>query len=126
MRALVVKEPWISYILGLERIPGLRKGIKKTWELRSRNTRIREKIGLIRKGSGLIIGTAVLIDSLPMKEKDLIPHRAKHGEPPKNFRSDSENIEWVWVLKGAQPLETPIPYKHPRGAVTWVTIPETP
>jgi len=42
MKGLIIKEPWISLILSR----------KKTWELRSRDTRVRGRIALIRKDRG--------------------------------------------------------------------------
>jgi hypothetical protein len=54
MKGLIIKEPWISLILSR----------KKTWELRSRDTRVRGRIALIRKGSGTVIGVAELVRHL--------------------------------------------------------------
>ncbi len=51
MRGLIIDEPWVSYILDG----------RKTCELRGSNCRIRERIGLIRKGSGLVVGTADVV-----------------------------------------------------------------
>jgi hypothetical protein len=52
-RALVIAAPYIDYILSGA----------KTWEMRTRPTRVRETIGLIRKGSGQIVGVAEIVDS---------------------------------------------------------------
>ena len=52
MKALVIDEPWITAIL---------KG-EKTWEMRKRNCKIRGEIALIRKGSGLVVGTAHVVE----------------------------------------------------------------
>lgn len=49
MDALVIAEPWIGLILDGS----------KTWEMRSRATRKRGRIALIRKGSGQVVGVAV-------------------------------------------------------------------
>src|SRR5882724_4451059 len=56
MKALVIDEPWITAIL---------KG-DKTWEMRKKNCKIRGEIALIRKGSGLVVGTAHVVDSRPL------------------------------------------------------------
>jgi hypothetical protein len=55
MRGLVIDEPWISLIISGE----------KTWEMRSRNTLVRGRIALIRKGSKTVIGTVDLVRTLP-------------------------------------------------------------
>ena len=60
-RALVIASPHIDRILAGE----------KTWEMRSRNCRIRGPIGLIKKGSGTVVGLAEItdvIDPLPASE----------------------------------------------------------
>ena len=53
MKGLIIKAPWIDYIL---------EG-KKTWEIRGSNTNIRGRIALIKSGSGKIFGTVDLVDS---------------------------------------------------------------
>jgi len=111
-RALIVDEPWLSMI-----IYGM-----KSWEMRTTRTKIRGRIGLIRKGTGLIVGTADLVDSLyeqsagsMLMHQDL--HRIKHFRKPE-FRK----WRFPWVLKNTTYFKEPIPYKHPQGAVIWVKI----
>ena len=54
-KAIVIDEPWVSQVLRGD----------KAWEMRSKPTRHRGPVGIIRKGSGQVVGTASLIDSLP-------------------------------------------------------------
>ena len=109
-RALIIRQPWIDLILSGE----------KRWEMRSRSTNIRGRIGLIEQGTGLIVGECYL---------DYV------GEPVDNFDigyghhlhkvddfSLLEKWRFPWVLSRAVRHEHPIPYQHPRGAVTWVKI----
>lgn len=109
-KGLIIAEPWISDIF---------EG-RKTWELRNRNTRIRGPIYLIRKGSGLILGTAHLVDSIALPEKEMKFHK-EHGEPKENFKN-SEKLVYAWVLKNPKRFLKPRPYKHPNGAVVWVRL----
>jgi len=109
---LIIDEPWISLILSGE----------KTWELRSRDTRVRGRIALIRKGSKTVIGVADLIGTLPkLTRSDLISNIAKHRVPESEI---SEDFKWstAWVLERARSLHKPIPYHHPAGAVIWVNL----
>ena len=55
MKGLIIDEPWISLIVSGE----------KSWEMRSRDTYVRGRIGLIRKGSKTVIGLADLVETLP-------------------------------------------------------------
>lgn len=60
-RALIVRQPWIEKILSGE----------KTWEMRSKRTLVRGRIGLIEQGTGLIVGECDLIHSgMPLDKLD--------------------------------------------------------
>ena len=112
MKGLIIKEPWISLILSG----------KKTWELRSRDTRVRGRIALIRKGSGTVLGSAELTGTLPkLARSDLIANVAKHRVPESDIDAD---FKWstAWVLERARPLREPVQYRHPAGAVIWVNL----
>jgi len=109
-RALVIADPWIDLILSGQ----------KTWEMRSRRTNIRGKIGLIRKGSGLIVGECEIVDCLTdLSFKNLIENYEKH----RIIDTDLLDL-WpiAWVVKNAIKWSHPKPYKHPPGAVSWVKI----
>ena len=110
-RALIIDSLWLGMILS-----GL-----KTWEMRSSCTKIRGEIGLIEKGSGLIIGKANLVDSLPpLDPDDYFNHLLKH----RITKRDGLNERWrcPWVLADVVKFETPVKYSHPKGAVIWVKI----
>ncbi len=109
-RALIVRSPWIDLILSGQ----------KAWEMRSRSTNIRGRIGLIEQGTGLIVGECVLQGV---------------GESIKNFNigygyqlhkiSDLELLDrWhiPWILSDVKRYVKPVPYSHPKGAVVWVRV----
>jgi len=52
MRALLIRTPHIDKILDG----------KKTWEIRGGRTTVRETVGLIRIGSGTVIGVCDVVD----------------------------------------------------------------
>jgi hypothetical protein len=106
---LVIKEPWISKILRGE----------KTWEMRSKPTNKRERIALIRKGSGSIVGLATVTGTLgPLDERQIVATFHKHGVAPEDVGS------WchAWILENVLELVQPVRYVHKGGAVTWVTL----
>lgn len=115
-RALIVDEPWISKILSGE----------KTWEMRSRATTIRGRIGLIRKGSGLIVGAVDIVEVLDFnQQRDILDRYTKehcidYSDKDHEFL---QKYDIAWVLANAEKYTKPIPYKHPQGAVIWVKIP---
>lgn len=113
-RALVVDEPWIGLIL---------MGTK-TWEMRSTNTKIRGPIGLIRKGSGHVVGVASLLDSRPpLSAQNYAQFESFHQIPPtRQEGAISGGWSRPWVLSAARALRRPVPYRHPPGAVIWVAI----
>ena len=112
--ALIIKKEWLDLILTGS----------KTWELRSVATKKRGLIGLIESGSGLIVGTANLVDVMPKIETESvlnetwINHRFDLGD------DSFECFKWrfPWVFSEAERLLLPVPYSHPMGAVTWVNL----
>ncbi|MDX1607600.1 MAG: ASCH domain-containing protein [Candidatus Spechtbacterales bacterium] len=116
--ALIIDEPWISKILSGQ----------KNWEIRTQTTHKRGEIGLIRKGSGLIVGSVEIVNVLELPRNISVLHDTfqnhncwamdliNYGDPEKPL--------YAWVLKDANRFEDPIPYDHPRGAVIWVKVPD--
>ena len=91
-----------------------------------RGTSIRGRIGLIRKGTGLVVGEAVLAGSLPpLDVEGLLATQSRHRIDPETLAALGGRWNVPWVLEGAAPWKTPVPYVHPRGAVTWVMLRET-
>lgn len=110
MRGLIIREPWITLILDG----------KKTWEIRGSNTKIRGEIGLIRSQSGLVVGTAELVDCLELTLEEYQATTARHcientSEPP--YRRI-----FAWELTNPKRYISPTPYQHPQGAVIWVKL----
>lgn len=111
MNGLIIKEPWIDLILDG----------KKTWEIRGSSTHIRDPIALIRSKSGLVVGTANIIDCIPLHGPDevekILNNHDKHHVPLGGIPYDKP---YAWLLDDAVRWEEPLPYKHPQGAVIWV------
>jgi hypothetical protein len=115
MKGLIIDEPWITLIL---------QG-KKTWEMRKTACHHRGRIALIRKGSGRIVGTANLIDSLQSlaTAEDYARAETQHRIPAsRQERAFADGWRTPWVLASARALESFVPYKHPSGAVIWVNL----
>jgi ASCH domain-containing protein len=116
MLGLVIRDPWLSKIIRGE----------KTWELRSQNTNIRGRIGLIKGGSKKIFGTAKLVNCVLLTKKEAYRHYDKHRVPKPDlfeFMMGKRAI-YAWVLSDVKVFEEPIPYVHNSGAVIWVRIPD--
>ena len=114
-KALIVDEPWISEILSG----------RKTWEMRKRAWKHRGPIGLIRKGSGLIVGVATMTGCLPelSSHEAYAAAEAKHRIPPgRQARAFSDGWRTPWELQNARPLKSPVRYIHPNGAVISVNL----
>ncbi|MFK5950189.1 MAG: hypothetical protein QM500_15600 [Methylococcales bacterium] len=111
-RALIVHKKWLDMIYS---------GIK-IWEMRSRHTTIRERIGLIEADTGLVTGTTILVDSLgPLTTNEIQSNTDKHQIQLNDMQHPIPN-KWnhAWVLKDSKKLTAPINYCHPKGAVIWV------
>jgi hypothetical protein len=114
MKALLIKSPHIEKILAGT----------KVWEIRGSRTHLRGKIALIQSGTGLIIGTAELVDCKgPLKKSDFVKNHRKLGVTKVSASSGSSyERPHAWVLKNAKKLRKPISYKHPAGAIIWVDL----
>ncbi|MFC1970703.1 ASCH domain-containing protein [Chloroflexota bacterium] len=112
---MLIRSPWIDLIL---------KG-QKTWELRGRRTSVRGTIVLIRAGSGQISGSCQLVGVTgPLGLADIKMNVDKHRIPPEDISRFSYGKIFAWELSNANTFRSPIPYKHPRGAVVWVRLPD--
>lgn len=112
MKGLIIKKPWIDMILDGT----------KTWEIRGTNTNIRGKIALIESGTGQIKGTAILSNSFPLTIEARLNGSSKHQIPQDTDIQYKQ--PYVWEMSSPNRLTTPIPYKHPQGAVIWVNLSE--
>ncbi len=113
-QALIIASPYIDRILA-----GL-----KTWEMRSTATKKRGRIALVRKGSGLIVGTVEIRDSIgPLTQEQMLENTERHHmEPERILSGAADQRKYAWVLRDAHSLTQPVPYDHPSGAVIWVTL----
>lgn len=113
-RGLIIADPWIEHIL---------EG-RKDWEMRAQATATRGWFGLIRKGSGQVVGIARLVDcGKALSQSEMIANIDHHRIPEVMIRR-GEVEKWVvpWKLSDIIPLEKPVPYEHKSGAVTWVAL----
>lgn len=110
-KALIIRPEWLKKIFTTG----------KTWEMRSTKTTITGRIGLIEAGTGLIVGEATLTGNGPE-----ITDMYVAGVTQKFHQVEDWDLlrKWrfPWVLEDVKKYETPIPYEHPQGAVTWVKL----
>lgn len=114
-KALIVAQPWVDKIFSDD------PDEIKDWEMRTSGTKIRGDIGIIEKGTGLIVGITTLIDSItPLSLDELIANKHRHRV---DYEKNPDLAKWnkPWVLANSHRIE-PIPYTHPQGAVIWVNI----
>ena len=115
MRGLTIREPWIGMILSGE----------KTWEIRTQNTQIRERIGLVRSGAPLVVGYATLTSVRVMTRQQLAEHFKRHRVPQELLEQYGKPTKplYAWILEDVVELTDPVPFTRPKGAVNWVQIP---
>jgi hypothetical protein len=113
-KGLIIKSPYIDRILAGT----------KTWEMRSKHTKQRGQIALIKQGSGQIVGLARLIDSKgPLSNQEKLETIDKHQISKERLQSgETEKWKFAWVFEDAVKLTVPIDYKHPNGAQQWVKL----
>lgn len=95
----------------------------KVWEMRSRPTTVRGRIALIRAGSGNVVGTANLTGcGAPLSDEEMALEQDRHGIPAERTM-EAIRSGWTvpWFLSDASSID-PVPYLHPKGAVSWVRL----
>lgn len=114
-RGLIIREEPLERILSGN----------KTWEMRSNHTKIRGRIGLVKKGSKAVFGTAEIIESKgPLSDTELLETVHYHGISPSRIKSgEVSNYRYAWVLSNVKRLTHPVPYLH-KGGVIFVTLDE--
>ena len=110
MKALIIKKPWIDYILDGNKI----------WEIRGSNTKIRGKIELIQSGSGLVVGSCEIIDCKELTLEEYAKNIDKHNIQEVHILP--YNKTYAWVISNVKRYEIPRKYKHPNGAIIWVNL----
>ena len=112
--ALIIDSPAIDRILSGE----------KTWEMRSKNCSIRGTVGLIRKGSGQVIGLVDIVDSKgPLSSDEIMQNQDKHRISTERLANPAI-AKWntAWVMENPCKLPVPVFYSHPNGAVIWIKL----
>jgi hypothetical protein len=113
MRALLIRRPWVDAILDGT----------KVWEIRGSGTAIRGAIGLIPSGSGTIAGICEIVDCIgPVTANMFRKNAVKAGMRPTEAQLGRYQNTYAWVLAKPRYLKLPVPYRHPRGAVIWVSL----
>lgn len=92
--------------------------------MRSNPVRIRDTIGLIEAGSGLVVGLADIVDCLgPLSLADRLANEAKHCVPARRWIDpETSKYQYAWVLASARRLPKPVRYNHPKGAQSFVKL----
>jgi len=112
LSAIPIRPQWIDLILDGT----------KTWEIRTKNTSKIGPVALIRSGSKTVVATANLSEVIELTEKIARKNAHKMG------MTIADAVSCVgsnaWVLSDIVSLKKPVPYVHPSGAVTWVTLDE--
>ena len=113
-KGLLIKSPAVDNILSG----------RKTSEMRSAPTKIRGTIGLIRSKSGTVIGVVDIVDCKgPFSKGELLQNESKHLITPERLDSpEVSKYKFAWVMANARLFSRPVPYRHPAGAVIWVSL----
>ncbi len=111
---LIIAQPWINKIINGE----------KDWEMRTKHCKKRGYIGLIEKGTGMVVAIAKLTKSTgPYSRQDMLNNPHRHGIPKEMINSgEVDQWQYAWNLEYIKKLTPAVSYQHKSGAVTWVTL----
>jgi hypothetical protein len=107
MRCLKIDDKWVTLILSGT----------KTWEIRRRHTKIRERIALGNTKTKKAVGYATIVDSAEMTIEELKKHNDKHQA--NDFLDKYANTRqtlFAWVLEDVKVEVKPKPYSHSTGS----------
>ena len=90
---------------------------KKIWEIRTRNTNIRERIALGNTKTKCYVGYATIIDSIEMTITEILKHNNKHQANHfiKQYAKGRKTL-FIWVLKDVVVEHEPKPYSYSTGS----------
>lgn len=111
MKGLIVKPYWADLILSGE----------KSIELRSSNTNIRGRIGIIKSGTKKVYGEADLVDSREITDEEYYNLVDKHRVNVKREDVSYKKI-YAWTLENPVLYKEPKEYDHKLGCVIWVNL----
>jgi hypothetical protein len=110
--ALILKPQWSSRLM--------REIDPKTWEIRSANTRVRGRVGIMSSGVKELLGEAVLLDSFPLTRELYEANMAKHQTESWEAVAGRYKKPHVWVFEDGKQYSEPISVPRKNGQVIWV------
>jgi hypothetical protein len=114
-RCLLVKDPHATSILSG----------RKLWEIRGSATKVRGRVGIAKSGTGMIFGSVEVVGSREVTLDELLVSPNLPPDEHEMFARIGQvyTQPHAWELRNAMLFDVPVPYKHPQGAVIWVTLP---
>jgi hypothetical protein len=111
VRCLKIEDKWVNMILSGNKI----------WEIRRRNTLIRERIALGNTKTKRVVGYARIVDSVEITVEELKKHNDKHQT--KDFLvkyAEERKTLFAWFLEDVEVEAKPKPYSYSTGS--WCSI----
>jgi hypothetical protein len=107
MRCLKIDDDWVNSILSG----------KKTWEIRTRNTNIRERIALGNTKTKCYVGYATIVDSVEMTVAEMSKHNDMHqaNDFLRQYAKNRETL-FAWILKDIENEPNPKLYTFSTGS----------
>ncbi len=113
MSALVIAEPHNSQLVSGE------KTLERRW---TRTNKVGSTIAIIAKGTGTIIGTVRIAGIIgPLTTDELRDLQHRHMASPELVAAHP-GWRFGWELDSAVRFSTPVPYAHPNGAQSFVSL----
>jgi len=118
-RASVLGRPKKALLVKQQRADMILSG-GETWEVRGRRTTVRGRIHLAQSGTGTLVGEVRITDCIPVTKATLARRAKEHRITSVRCVVAKYRRIYAWVLADAMRYSSPIAYRHPPGAVTWV------
>lgn len=112
MKGLIIKSPWIDYILDKQ----------KDYEIRGVATSIRGKIFLIKSGTDKVLGECDLVDCIKLDYETYKNSVSRHHIKQLTEGFLPYKNTYAWVLDNIKRYNTPKRYIKKPGAIVWVNV----
>ena len=112
--ALVLRPQWARKIL---------EGTKQ-WELRGYQTHKFRVVALAASGTGTLVGEAHIEECFILEPHRFAATFPYHQVDPQTLADLNYKVVYAWVLRDPVTYDPPRPYRHKKGAVSWVRLDE--
>ncbi|CAK9097637.1 MutS protein-like 4 [Durusdinium trenchii] len=111
--ALTVKSQWLALLLSGE----------KTWEIRTKNCRVRGDVAVMASGSSFVYGFVEIVDCQKRSPAELSGGKRFHLVPDDEIEKYTNGqAAYAWVISRPRILVRPLAVRRAQSSINWVKL----